>query len=118
MINQDFKADYILTETHQAINIAVFRWENEPRFIWFEDYEASINNITTTKSYNIGVNPKIPLREKLNILFNFDRPNNKSYDGSIIFVVKKDRQEFVNKQEVLADFKLNKCYEVLCVYSK
>src|SRR3989344_3933427 len=117
-ITNDFKVDYILTETHQAINFARYQWENEPRFIWFQDYEASINNITTTKSYTIGINPKIPLRENLNILFNFDRPSNKSYDGSIIFVVRKDRQEFVNEQEVLAEFKLNKCYEVLCVYSK
>ena len=109
-ITQEFDAEYILSGPHEAVGLSVVWWENSPKFVWWQDYKASIDNQTTIKSYNIGIDPKINLRSHVEIVADFKRGNNKTYENYIL-VTKLDFEE-------LKDFNLNKCYDVLCVYEK
>ena len=109
-ITQEFEAEYILSGPHEAVGLSAVWWESFPKFIWWQDYEASINNQTTIRSYNIGINPKINLRSNLEIIANFNRGNNKTYEDYIL-VTWSDFEE-------LKDFNLIKCYDVLCVYER
>ena len=109
-ITQEFDAEYILSGPHEAAGLSAVWWESSPKFVWWQDYKASINNQTTIKSYHLGIESRVNLRSHVEIVANFNRGENQNYENYIL-VTKLDFEE-------LKDFNLIKCYDVLCVYEK
>jgi len=115
-INQDMKeilhdysnVSYILVYPgNDANTMAVFSWQDNPRFVWFQDYEASLTNQTRIKGYDFSFNSKIPLKDRLVISASFNRFENKTYSNYIAISQNKDE---------IPGFAIEKCYKVLCVY--
>ncbi|MAG02059.1 hypothetical protein CMI42_01875 [Candidatus Pacearchaeota archaeon] len=111
-ITNDYNNQHIISGPFEAPKFAQFLWQEKPYFIWFQDYQASINNESTIREYNIEFNSKIPLKNKLKISAYFNRFNNKTYEN-IILVTQLSKEDFPE----LENYNLDKCYEVLCVYS-
>ncbi|MBU0894636.1 MAG: hypothetical protein KKF48_03320 [Nanoarchaeota archaeon] len=109
-INQDFEVDYVIAGPSEATVLAAFWWKDNPRFVWWEDYEASIENKTIIRSYKLGVEPKLKLKSDLEIVANFKRTEDITYENYVL-VLRKDAKKPNN-------FKLNRCYKELCVYNK
>lgn len=109
-IFQENQVDYIISPNIETLKFATFYWQNKPYFIWFQDFEASLENKSEIRSYNLDFYSKIPLRDKLKISAFFNRFENKTYSDYILVTE--------NKQENIDNFKLKKCYELLCVYEK
>jgi len=107
-ISQEYNVDYILGGPFESLNFAVFSWKNKPYFVWYQDFQASIENKTTIRGYDFDFDSKIPLKSRLRISASFDRFENKSYDNYILVTEKKF--------DGLENFNLDKCYKVLCVY--
>jgi len=106
-IVSDYNVNYIIAEPYQAPFIAGFLWQNKPYVAWFEDYNASMNNKTRIRGYDFNFNSNIPLKDKLEISASFVRfDDNKAYDNYII----------VSREKEMDGFKLDKCYELLCVF--
>ena len=110
-ISEQFGPECILTGPFDATALAANHWKNEPSFIWWQDYEASLENKTMIKSYSIGIDPKIDLRTHLEIVANFNRGSDKTYKDCIL-VLRED------KKQDIKGFELEKCYEELCVYER
>ncbi|PIN89495.1 hypothetical protein COU57_05865 [Candidatus Pacearchaeota archaeon CG10_big_fil_rev_8_21_14_0_10_32_14] len=115
-IEKNYPSNLYLTYTDQAYNIAVYSWENNPRFIWLQDYEAYNDNRSTMKSYSVETKSKIPLREKMVIRFDFDRPDNQSYGEIKYLIINKNILYKIDKTPSLRNYQLIKCYNELCVY--
>jgi len=112
IIIQNYNVNYIIAEPYNANYIASFLWQNNPKIIWFEDYNASINNQTSWKTYDFQIShPRISLREDIHILAVFQRPENITYENSILVAEKMG-----NESSELFGFKLDRCYGSLCVY--
>jgi hypothetical protein len=112
-ITTDYNNQYIITGPFEAPKFAQFLSSNKPRFIWFQDYQASINNQSTIREYNINFNSNIPLKNQLQISAYFNRYDNKTYNNKdLILVTQKPKEDFPE----LNNFNLDKCYEVLCAY--
>ncbi len=111
-IKQDFDPEYILGGPYESLYFSMFSWENKPYFIWWQDYRASIENRTNIREYEFKFDSKIPLKSRLKISGEFERfyPN-KTYEN---FILVTGKEYFKGLEE----FKLKKCYEVLCVYEK
>lgn len=105
-IIKDYKVDYIIGSNFESLTYAVYSWENKPYFVWFSDYNSSLKNEIVFKEYSFDIESKIPLRENIEISALFKRPKNKIYNDYII--VSKNNE---------TDLELDKCYEVLCVYT-
>jgi len=110
-IIKDYDTNYIVTGPFEAPTLAQFIWEDKPYFIWWDVYNAELNNQTKLRGYNFEFQSKIPLKDKLEISADFNIQKNKDYD-SFIMVTKKNDQEFSE----LKYYKLIKCYQLLCVY--
>jgi len=108
-IVQDYKTEYIIAGPFEAPEFATFLWRDKPHFVWFQDFETSLNNKTIIRKYDFDFNSKIPLKDKLGITANFKRFGNRTYEDFII-VTKKEFEELDN-------YNLEKCYDVLCVYN-
>jgi len=108
-IINDYKTDYIIAEPYQALYIAEFLWQNKPEIVWFEDFNASINNQSEFREYDFNM-AKSKLRLKENLVFSarFERFENRTYDNYIL-VAKKDAE--------YGGFELDRCYSALCVYT-
>jgi len=104
---QDFPSECIIGEKTSANVFAANYWQDTPRFIWWQDYKAGLENKTVIKEYNIGIQPKIKLRTNLEISASFNRNSNQTYDNCI-FVFKEDSDA--------EGFEKVKCYRDLCVY--
>ncbi len=117
-IKIDYPEKWFLTYSFQANNLAVYSWDDEPRFIWFSDYDAYLNNKTIMKSYEVDSPSKINLRENLKIKFDFERPSNIDYNNLNYLIARKGHMEGIKNTTSLDDFVLIKCYEELCVYGK
>ena len=112
-ITTDYNNQYIITGPFEATKFAQFIWQEKPHFIWFQDYQASINNQSTIREYNINFNSNIPLKNQLQISAYFNRYNNKTYNNKdLILVTQKSKEKFPE----LNNFNLDKCYDVLCIY--
>jgi len=112
-ITNDFDIDYIIAGPFESIYFSAYYWKNDPYFVWYQDYKASVENKIKIRGYDFSFDSKIPLKDKLVISASFNRFNNKSYDDFIL-VTKMNESEF----EDLRQFELIKCYEELCVYEK
>ena len=113
-IIKEFDTSYIIGGPFESIWFSIFSWENKPYFVWYQDYEASLDNRTTIREYNYSFDSRIPLKDRLRFSASFDRFDpNKIYDDYILVTAKK-QDEFPD----LSNFTLNKCYEILCVYEK
>jgi len=100
-------ANYIVSGPFEADYLSTFLWAPSPKIIWFEDYQASLQNKTAIRKYTFEFNSdKIRLRDKLVVSGGFERIDNRTYENAII----------VSRNKNLANFNLNKCYEYLCVY--
>jgi len=107
-IIEEYNPDYIISGPFEADYISTFLWKENPKIIWFEDYQASLENKTVIRKYDFEFNSdKIKLRDKLVISGGFERIDDIIYEEGII----------VSKNENLEGFKLDKCYEILCVYN-
>lgn len=98
----------IIAGPYEANGFASFIWTSAPRIYWYEDFQASLKNQTSMKSYNFKFNSKIPLREDISFSASFNRPENRTYENYIIVTEKNTN---------MSNFNLEKCYETLCVYS-
>jgi len=107
-IVQEFEVDYIVAGPYEAPKLSTFLWQDRPEIVWFMDYESSLDDEIKMRGYCFDTNSKITLRENLEICANFNRPEEINYESYIIVSEKK--------QEINEMFKLNKCYETLCVY--
>ena len=114
-IFNDYNTKYIVAGPFEATQFAQFIWQEKPYFIWFQDYQASINNKSIIREYNINFDSNIPLKNQLQISAYFNRYDNKTYDNKdFILVTKLSNENFPE----LSNFNLDKCYEVLCAYKK
>ena len=111
-IVRDNPVKYIIGQPLGATKFATFLWKEEPYFVWFQDFEASLKNETYIRGYDFNFDSKIPLKSQLKISASFNRFENKTYENYILVIEKG--KEF----EKLKDFNIKKCYEVLCVYEK
>jgi hypothetical protein len=109
IVSENQNVSNIISGPYEAPLISIFLWQNNPKIVWFEDFQASLKNQTTIKEYNLQFNSKIPLREKLVFNVKFNRNENKTYNNYIIVAQKGDS---------LPGFKEEQCYERLCIYSK
>ena len=109
-IVNEYDVNYIIAGPFEAPEFATYLWENKPHFVWFQDFETSLNNKTIIRSYDFDFDSKIPLKDRLGITANFKRFGNKTYEDFII-VTKKEFEE-------LNSYNLERCYEVLCVYTQ
>tara|TARA_Y100000034_G_scaffold132952_1_gene197189 strand:+ start:1428 stop:2822 length:1395 start_codon:yes stop_codon:yes gene_type:complete len=114
-IATDYNNQYIIAGPFEATKFAQFIWKEKPYFIWFQEYQASINNQSTIREYHLNFNSNIPLKNQLQISAYFNRYDNKTYNNEdLILVTQKSKEEFPE----LNNFNLDKCYDVLCVYQK
>jgi len=104
----DFNQSYFIAGSYEAPKFATFLWEDSPKIIWFEDYEASLNKSENLKEYSFLTEPRIDTRELIEFSVNFKRPKNISYENPIFISEKKDLMK--------DKFELIKCYELLCAY--
>jgi len=109
-INRDFDVDYIIAGPSEATMLAAFWWENHPKYVWWEDYEASLENKTTIRDYRFKVTPILKLKSNLEIIVNFNRAEDITYENYIL-VLRKEAEK-------AEGFELIKCYDELCTYEK
>jgi hypothetical protein len=110
-ILNDYKVDYIIGPPLAANSLATFFWQNNPRIVWLEDYLASVKNETEFRSYKINLSSyKMRLNSNLEFSVAFRRFEDKQYNNYILILKKSD--------PVTEEFKLDKCYQILCVYKK
>ncbi|MEA3329283.1 MAG: hypothetical protein U9Q06_00885 [Nanoarchaeota archaeon] len=107
-IAQEFMEREIIGGPFEGNKLATFLWEDEPKIIWFMDFEAGVKNKSSLKKYSFEINKNKNTREILEISVDFKRLNNLNYENYIIVSE--------NKEEMLKRFELIKCYETLCVY--
>ena len=111
-IGEEFNPDFIIGSPFESIKLAAHSWNSKPYFGWYNDLQASIKNQSSIRDYNFEFESKIPLRDKLTFSAEFKRFSNRNYDNFIL-VTEKSEKEFPE----LANYNLEKCYEILCVYS-
>ncbi len=109
-IIQEYDVDYIVVGPYEALKFGVSSWQNQPYFVWWQDFTTSLKNETRIRGYDFKFDSKIPLKDKLEISASFNRFEEKSYENYILVT----KQEFPE----LSEFRLDKCYEKLCVYQK
>jgi hypothetical protein len=107
----DYNPENIVVASYQANHLATFIWKDNPKFIWFTDYEASLNNAPSLREYTfeLNKNQKINSREIFGISAYLKGINSQTYENPI-FVGEKGYN--------FEGFSESKCYEVLCVYEK
>lgn len=110
MIREDYDFDYVIGGPFEVLKLASMVWDDDFYFVWFQDFEASLENQTEIRGYDFDFDSKVPLKDKLVISASFNRYEDKTYEN-YIFVTKKDF-------EYLDNLKLSKCYNILCVYEK
>lgn len=109
-IKQDYNEKYIIGGPLEAARLAAFSWDNKPYFVYYDDFEASLNNETFFRQYAFNFDSNImPFNEKFQIIGSFSRYENKTYKDYII--VASNNKEIPGKTP-------DKCYEELCVYNK
>jgi len=109
-IKQNYSNKYFIGGPIEESSIlAAFSWENTPYFVWWQDYQASLNNQTLFRKYDFNFNSdKIVLKDKFVISGLFSRTDEtKKYDDFII----------VSSNKSLTGYKLDRCYNELCVYN-
>jgi len=104
----DFQPTHILGAPFQSVKLSAHSWTNAPYFIWDQDYQASLNNKQSMRSYNLNLGSKIPLREKIQISVNFNRFNENVY-GNFIYV-------YPISHEPPKSYSTKNCYQQLCAY--
>jgi hypothetical protein len=107
-ILKDYNVDYIITPGNDANNYASFSWQDKPKFVWYQDFEASLANSTEIRRYDFSFNPKIKLKDNLVISAEFARSENITYSNYIL----------ISKTKDVAGFEVDKCYDVLCTFKK
>jgi hypothetical protein len=110
-IKEDFSPDYIISESYETNVFGALSWENKPFYVWEQDYLSHINNESFTRSYNFEINPKIPVKDALDIRVSFKGAPVTDYAREKIIFVSEDEKE-------IESFKLRKCYSVLCAYER
>jgi hypothetical protein len=108
-IEQDYNTKYIIGGPSESLFYSMLSWTNTPYFVWLEDYQVSVQNKTSFRDYSFTFNSKVPTKDKLEITAVFERYENKTYDNYILVTSNKNF-------EGLEKFKLDRCYEKLCVY--
>jgi hypothetical protein len=104
----DYPAEYIIAyPSNQAQFFASLLWENNPRIVWFNDFNASLNDEEYIRGYNLEFDSKIPLKEKLIISASFNRFEEKDYSNYVLISTKEDLID--------TKFSSTKCYESLCI---
>lgn len=93
----------------EALTFATYLWKNEPYFIWFEDFEASISHEQVYRTYTLEFNSKIPLKDSLEISAAFKRFTNETYVDYIIVSGKGSN--------LSSYYTMMNCYTVLCTYT-
>ncbi len=108
-IIKESNPENIIVASFQANHLATFIWEDNPKFIWYRDYDASINNKTIFREYNFDLNKnqKLNTREIFGISASFKRYENKTYENFVLVS---------EKEKGFEGYKESKCYDVLCVY--
>ncbi|MDD5192065.1 MAG: hypothetical protein PHH54_05695 [Candidatus Nanoarchaeia archaeon] len=110
-IISDYKVDYLIAyPINQAQMFASLSWDEKPRFVWFQDFNASLTNKTKIRGYDFSFNSKIPLKESLVISASFNR-----FDSDLIY----ENYMLVSTKDFIPpeSFKLERCYNRLCIYS-
>ena len=108
-IKEDFSFKEVIASENQALFLASYSWTKEPRFIWWEDYQLSKENKTDFSSYSLSTTPKIDQHKILELNARLKRSSNRTFEG-LPLIAPKPQQ--VSPEE----FKLIKCYDLLCVY--
>jgi len=103
--------DTIIAGPSQATEFAMILFEDKPQILWYEDFELHKKGITEYSRYSYkSPTTKLPLTKQVNVDITLTRTQERDYTGLPI-VLPKDRAV------PDPDFDLEKCYEVLCVYT-
>lgn len=107
-IKEDFSFKEVIAGGDQALFLASYSWTKEPRFIWWKDYQLSKEDKTDFSSYSFSTNPIIDQHEILELNVKLKRNSNRTFED-LPLIAPKD-------MKISKEFKLVKCYELLCVY--
>jgi hypothetical protein len=117
-IGKDFNGEVFVVgvdkfDEAQAAYLSMLYWDDDiDEFIWYSDYELSLENKTLFRDYKIGSHSRIRNLRKLNIDISYYRTDNIDYSDVkyLITIYDEDEPPF--------DFKLVKKYKILRVFQR
>ncbi|HLC56846.1 MAG TPA: glycosyltransferase family 39 protein [Candidatus Nanoarchaeia archaeon] len=112
-IKSEFNKEYIVTAPFEAYNFAALSWTDKPEFIWYWEYENSLNDTKTFSKYIISSKPRIKSDKILVLQFSLENDDIRKFDDDIILIGANPANipegfELIRKYNLINAYKLAK----------